>query len=582
MLISVYENNNAVNFSSKLDTTLTLPKNATIKLMKAYIPRNHIIEIDGTNDQLGINLHNKRQSDSKLVSLTQGLYGVKAFMEHLETRLNASVGLKGTEQNSDFTFECDYQKSVGVGQDAISIRITGNSIYADFWAMINWTRQIAGNDWVDGLDKEEPNGTTYTLTGAGQSLRCSVFQLTANPNTAQTTWDNHWGLNKVLTRNWFQKNATFDPANDRSFPVVPFNWSGFKFTLNQGFDVVGKDFSFWMGITKDVSTIDTTACTDGDISTLGSALGIEACAVFYGRTQNGEIKGSVEFFEDINGTFTNMGATIVGEIVNGDEFALCIPENNGEDNTIKYKFKDNTGDGLWKEIDLGNNPNRPKPNKDENYYMCGGFFEGSGTDVPIAEMFFGGNPDMSFVDDGNNVGSGFFSHYGKAGTIWIGGARTNNKNLNETIGQDATTLKLEAENNGGSVLDKTYFNPDALVHYDGLANQPYLNLNIRNLPINSIGCDSTDSATRDGRNTMHSSTKTIACLPRYNTNGDGDFDNIVVQCDAQNEQTIELRNKEEMILNSLDFNLRNGDGSIPTDLTTPIGIVLQVKGDELN
>ena len=37
-----------------------------------------------------------------------------------------------------------------------------------------------------------------------------------------------------------------------------------------------------------------------------------------------------------------------------------------------------------------------------------------------------------------------------------------------------------------------------------------------------------------------------------------------------------------MILNSLDFNLRNGDGSIPTDLTTPIGLVLQVKGDELN
>ena len=68
MLISVYENNNAVNFSSKLDTTLTLPKNATIKLMKAYIPRNHIIEIDDTNDQLGINLHNKRQSDSKLVN----------------------------------------------------------------------------------------------------------------------------------------------------------------------------------------------------------------------------------------------------------------------------------------------------------------------------------------------------------------------------------------------------------------------------------------------------------------------------------------------------------------------------------
>ena len=581
MLISVYENNNAVNFSSKLDTTITIPKNATIKLMKAYIPRNHIIEIDGTNDQLGINLHNKRQSDSKLVNLTQGLYGVDAFMEHLESRLNATVGAKGTEQNSDFRFQCDYQKSAGVGEDAISIRIIGNSIYADFWVSMFMERASGSDDWADDFVKEEPLLTTYTIVNSGQTFRLSEFKLTAD-NTPQTTWDNHWGLNKVLTRNWFGKNNVYDPANDRSFPVVPFNWSGFKFTLNDGFDVVGKDYSFWMGITKDVSTIDTTGCTDDDLSTFGNALGIEACAVFYGKSQDGETKGTVEFFENLNGTFTNMGATEVGEVVKGDEFAFCLPENDGEDNNIKYKYKDNNGDGQWKELDLGNNPARPKPNKDENFFMCGGFFEATGTDFAFSELFFGGNPNMAFVDDGNNTGSGFFSHYGKAGTIWIGGARTNNKNLNETIGQDATTLKLEAENNGGSVLDKTYFNPDALVHYDGLANQPYLNLNIKNLPINSIGCDSTDSATRDGRNTMHSSTKTIACLPRYNTNGDGDFDNIVVQCDAQNEQTIELRNKEEMILNSLDFNLRNGDGSIPTDLTTPIGLVLQVKGDELN
>ena len=345
---------------------------------------------------------------------------------------------------------------------------------------------------------------------------------------------------------------------------------------------MGKDYSFWVGITKDTSTIDTTGCTDDDLSTMSAALGIEACVVFYGKTQNGKTKGTIEFFEDLNGVFTSLGSLDVGRRVKGDEFALCLPENDGEDNTIKYKFKDNANDGLWKGINAGSNPARPKPNKDENYFMCGGFFEGSGTDTPISEMFFGGDPNISYIAGGNDVGSGHFSHYGKAGTIWIGGARTNNKNINTTIGQEDTTLKLESENTGGSVLDKTFFNPEALVHYDGLANQPYLNLNIKNLPIHSIGCDSTDSATRDGRNTIHSSTKTIASLPRYNTNGDGDFDNIVIQSDAQNEQTIELRNKEEMILNSLDFNLRNGDGSVPTDLTTPIGLVLQVKGDELN
>ena len=48
---------------------------------------------------------------------------------------------------------------------------------------------------------------------------------------------------------------------------------------------------------------------------------------------------SIEFFEDLGGTFTSLGSLGVGRRVKGDEFALCLPENDGEDNTNTVYLK---------------------------------------------------------------------------------------------------------------------------------------------------------------------------------------------------------------------------------------------------
>ena len=138
--------------------------------------------------------------------------------------------------------------------------------------------------------------------------------------------------------------------------------------------------------------------------------------------------------------------------------------------------------------------------------------------------------------------------------------------------------KLEGvESNPFNILSKDFISELDLVHFDNSANQPFINLKITNLPIDSIACDSVDSATRVTGEVHHSSSKTIACLSRYDADGSGKYTDVTIMTDAQNESTIHLKNASEITLNSLDFELRNGDGSVPTDLASPLGLVIEIK-----
>ncbi len=576
MLISLFEDTNAVKFSSILDTTLTIPKNATIRLNKAFIPRNHIVRIDATNDCISVNFHNERQSESLNLTLTQGDYGIQGLVAHINSLAAATITAKGTGQFSDFVFELDYDRSLGVEAGCLALELRGNSPYADFWATVNWSRDTASQDWFQDFSKVAGASDTYTIPLSNDDMRCSVL---SNGGADIKSWNNHWGLNKVITRTWWGATKTVVPG-DSDRPMVSNNWSGFKFAIGDAFTETGKDNSFWVGVTEDLSQIDMSSIANTDLSAIVGAKGLIACAVFYGETANGKTKGDLEIFEDFNGTFTSVKllATGVGTPIKGDEFAICLPENLAGDTekTIQYRYKQAGGAGDWRYVPVPNLQARPKPASTTNLYMCGGFYNGSGTDVTINNMKFGGDPNMSFEAGALNTGSGFFSHYGRAGKIYLTGARNNNKNIKEDLGFQEDNYG-RTEGNPANILSVDFPNETEPIHYDNSANQPFINLNITNLPIDSISCAATDSTTLGPGQVHHSASKTISALPRYNADGDGLFTNVTIQADAQNEPTIRLNNASEITLNSLDFELRNGDGTVPTDLGLPLGIVLDIK-----
>lgn len=57
MLLTIYEEDNSAKFKAKFTTPVTLPKNSSITLLKAYIPRDKKITIDATNNEITLLPH---------------------------------------------------------------------------------------------------------------------------------------------------------------------------------------------------------------------------------------------------------------------------------------------------------------------------------------------------------------------------------------------------------------------------------------------------------------------------------------------------------------------------------------------
>ena len=579
MLVSVFENTSPVKFSTVLDTTITIPKNATIKLAKAFIPRNHIILIDTTNNSISFNFHNERQTESLNVSLTVGRYGVQQLLTHIESQVAAAISPKGQGQFSDFKLEAEYVRFKGFGEGAVKLTLKGNSIYANFWANLNWSRSDAGNDWITDFVQNNGGVTTLTLNTQDDDLRCAAME--DGGGAAITTWNNSWGLKKAHKRDWFSAVTTPTGAASLEYPENGFPWSGTDFTIANGLIEVGKDNSWWIGVTEDCDSIDMTACTDGNLNQLGDAVGVTVAVAFYGVTANGKSKGDVEIFENIGGTMTSVKEVHFDAPyapVSGDEFCICIPANKAglTQHEFNYYVKNNATDSKWRLIAVPPLVNRPKPPETTNLFTCGGFFNSSGVDDTVTNMRWGGNPEMSHLPGIEDTGSGYFDKYGRSGKIWFSGARNNNKAINDELGFSDDVEATSAT----FALNSTFDSNQDLVHFDGSENQPFINLNITNLPIDSISCDSTDATTRAPGQVFHSSSKTISALPRYDPDGSGLFNTVTIQADAQNEPTVHLDNASEIILNSLDFELRNCDGSVPTDLATPLGLVIEINSSK--
>ncbi len=93
MLITIYEEQNSAKFSAKFTTPITLPKNSELSLIKAYIPRDHDITIDGTNDQLTIFIHSKDPLAKQVITIPHGSYGIDEFSKTLQGHIRLATSV---------------------------------------------------------------------------------------------------------------------------------------------------------------------------------------------------------------------------------------------------------------------------------------------------------------------------------------------------------------------------------------------------------------------------------------------------------------------------------------------------------
>lgn len=566
MLITVYEEDNSAYFKAKFTTPLTLPKNAEISLLKAYIPRDHNITIDDTNNQLYLQAHSDDPACKTLIQLVNGKYGVGALAVHIQGVINAiqattEANNLGQLRNLGVYVSATIRDN-SVGNETFKFFIRPRTISPSFYYEMNF--DSVGNK-ISGANFEEVKsvaGDTYTIVKTANNLRCSVYDNAG----AKKGWDNVCVIQRGLDRQRFAPSPHVNivkslPSYNETHTLI--NWKIGDITAGGG-------NSFWVGVKQGGSVVDVSGCAVGDLSQISNIGGLVSCLAVYGETANGKNANSVEAFEDVGGTMTSLGA-LSNNALEGEELIILIPHNASTMSHNEYYIK--KLNGIILRINYAN-AHRYIPLPNQVFNICCGFYNGSGAEDTILNLRSGMDAGYMNAPNDTTKGVGLFESFGKYIEIYLSGANNDNKTLGEDLGFQHEEYDEDSSVGAvvGSALNIT--NEDDMETND--QKQPYINLNITNLPVNSMSCSQSNSSDIAVGETQHNYSRCVASLPRYNLD-DGGFDNLAIVFD-DNTQSIKLNNNNEIILSSLDFRLQNCDGSYPTDLLTPSSFVFKVDG----
>tara|TARA_R110002012_G_scaffold23345_2_gene79280 strand:+ start:4572 stop:6269 length:1698 start_codon:yes stop_codon:yes gene_type:complete len=565
MLVTIYEEQNSAKFSAKFTTPLTLPKNAELSLLKAYIPRDHSIAITDANNHLTMYIHSKDADAKQVISIPNGTYGLEAFAKQLQLLFRSAVNVVNSSDLGQLSnmeaFVTAKLDDNQVANDALTFYLRPTTLTPNFYYEANFL--ATGNLLAGNVTGQKGTATdTYTLSLGDGTMRCSVYQ--TNAPADKTGWDNVVILDRAINTSWFSPQAQADYANNRP----PMNATHGLISYKLG-DTIGSTGSFMVGLNQHGSAIDLTGVTANDLSQIVNMAGISLAVVVYGDTANGKTAGAVEVFEDIAGTFTSLGNFTGFTIGGGDEVMIAIPQNSTTMDGCEYYIK--FANGNIRRLGIAT-AHRYIPLARQVLNPVFSFFKGTGAVDLIEDLKWGMDAGYMPTALDATKGAGKFDLYGKYIKMALGGATNGNKTLGTTLG--FTHDEYEQDGGGGRSHAINQGNEGDMVTND--SKQPYLNLNITNLPISSFSCGSNDPVI----GASHDYSKCVASIPRFNQD-DGHYDNLAIVFD-DNTQSIKLNNKSEIVLSSLDCRLQNCDGSYPADLLTPSSFVFKVSGDNLN
>jgi hypothetical protein len=568
MLITIYEENNSAKFSANFDTPITLPKNTELSLLKAYIPRDNQITISNANNHLTIYMHSKDPNAKQVITIPNGNYGVEEFAKTLQTLLKSATNLVNTTQVGQLSFlEAVITPTLddeGLSNESINIYLRCATLSPSFYYEMNY--QSVGNQLVGNITSNKQTANdTLTLSLTDQNMRASVYQ--TNGGVDKSGWDSLVLLDKVIERKWFGARNHSNYANS----LPPFNDTHALISFKIG-DTLGSTGSFMVGVKQHGSAVDLSGITTGDLSQINQIAGVSLAVVCYGDTANGKTAGSVEVFEDVAGTFTSLGNFVGNNIALGDEIIILIPNNGGGGGNVGCKYFCKFLNGTIRLLNI-TNTHRYIPLPAQVFNPCFSFFKGTGAVDMITDLKMGMDAGYVLPAGDTTKGVGIFDEYGKYIKVALGGATNDNKTLGATLGYTHDEYEKDGTASNTRTQPININNEGAMKTNDD--NQPFVNLNITNLPITSYSCNSSD-----GLITTHDYSKCVASIPRYNQD-DGHFSNNAIIFD-DNTQSIKLNNKSEIVLSSLDCRLQNCDGEYPKDLLTPSSFVFKISGDDLN
>tara|TARA_E500000305_G_scaffold66760_1_gene53108 strand:- start:1446 stop:3068 length:1623 start_codon:yes stop_codon:yes gene_type:complete len=536
MLFNIYHNgSSATDFQIDLTENAIVKPNSVARLLKAFIP--HAKKVTIGNTKICDLIVNDRNGDAIAINIpATGDIDLQTLAGQITTAINTAM----TGLNNNIQGAASYDRTKGSGAGAFNIVVNAMSRYFTTIEAVNFNNAPYNdaNFLIEELVQGVTTNVTYTkldtnkvncdFTAAGGQTESFAQCCTADTLINLT----HFSKN-------IYDNLTYPPSQLTEFGTIQY-----KIGANIGTN------SVWFG------TCDTTTGTiadrqpNEDVGFLDKLNNVPV-AVFIPFTAfpansakntsaNAYLAGGLYIWEkQDNGDMALVVDDDGFAAAAGDEFALTTA--NGHH--YAYHVKRN-GTDQWEQIDVIDGRPRVLTPQDARLFPAFSIFEKTANDQDVLQVIGGALDNGGIADYGDYI--------------------------QMSLTQDfATSL---------GYTQLTYTDNDTLASIDA-ANQedfnvvqttddtPFININIANLPLSAFV---NNNVNREGLSTA----PTLGSVSRFDR--DGSFKTMESLYMDYPTHTVPLNNANELYLSQLKFQIRDSNGKIPTDLTTPLGIVFEI------
>ena len=546
MLLSLYNpDKTPYSWSQEFRENLTIPKNAVVQLIRAFLPLKENILLGGSAAERTITLlANDDSATGGTHVVAAGTYSPNSLAHAITNGLRA---INTAEEYNNIFALCSYDESKGYNPDAFTINVKSLSDTINKLYYVNWNdgtnfpdKEVNKRDTV--VDECVPFQNYSDAVPPGRYLTLGLTTLEDAGDNSINSWA--WCLNskKGIDKEYYASPLTPDLA-----PLIP--------EPDYGTNVPYGAFS-WKLHVIDEPCLFAGFETVPDLNAVG--LGASAYNLWQStgfmvvmRGDIGATTNQIHIYEDSGGLFSRIddtAQTVVAQA--GWRIGITVAASKN----IEYWYHDGTS---WKEIAIMAGVPRYQVSDTTNINM--GFSQyrpttGSAADAPVREVvsgydFLGGNKEGQYLK------------------LELGDS------LRDEMGYVAAQLPAISDTSGGQDLAEiTLLNNDQIPGEIVPVSSPHVNIAIENLPVRSWANTNPDS--KMGL----SSSKVIGTASRYDTDGN----NVAVSAgdalvNIYPEPPIHLNNADEITLNRLDFRITNADGSLAEDLDVEQGLVLSIR-----
>ena len=557
MLVSVLNNtDDPTFFQQDFTENIILPPNCTVKMLKAFIPITRGLSIP-TNAVISYQVGGLNSSGHSL-TIPSGVYNLSVLALTIQQLIQSDIDTKKLQAKCIMT----HDNSMGAEVGAFNFILKNLTLYPNVAVQINWNDASTPKAEFTAL-KDDTLLSVATPYLNYYSMGVSAIKSSANPAVDVNSWghissfDVPQTLLKTMYRNDNPNGANIPPISHADTAYGALWWSN-----RYGGLAGATDATYAMTVCSAGVGVGGVT-TNNDIGQVTKWTGCYSVMVVMGKViPNNPLlpamvaKGDLLVYEVNTVGALNLVLHYKGGIGANDQVAVVIPETEGE--TLEYYHRFN-GSTAWRELDGFVGTRYANPDTDDLYM---GFSAFNAMPTPTAPSQANvtalyGSFDFQDIYDG----------WGEYVKINWGTVQTQ-LGFSQAVYDDDTSggaLPILAE------IDIN--NEDPLPVNDSTPEEnriPYVNIDINELPIQNY---TNNNPTSLGLSTS----RTICSVPRYDMLGQYATDKADAIVFDNNTHSSPLNNAQEITLSQLTFTLRNADGTIPNDLGTPQGYILDIQ-----